>query len=101
MPVIGVAFAAALRRNGTREHKRRHLKGIAECTVLWGAGYSEPGAGSDLAALKTHARRDGDGWILNGQKTLGPAAHICQWMLVHARSEIGRASSRERECKDV
>src|SRR3546814_2184701 len=60
---------------------------VCSSDLLWGEGYSEPGAGSDLAALKTHARRDGDGWILNGQKTLGTAAHICQWMLVLARSD--------------
>lgn len=89
-PVIGLAVATALLRHGTPEQKKRHLKGIAECTVLWGEGYSEPGAGSDLAALQTTARRDGDTWILNGQKTLGTAAHMCQWMMVLARTDAAQ-----------
>src|SRR3546814_8828496 len=63
-PVIGIAVATALLRHGTPEQKTRPLKGIPEFTVLWGAGYPEHGAGSDLAALQTHARRAGAGWYL-------------------------------------
>jgi len=86
-PVIGLAVANTILRLGAREQRLRHLKGIADATVLWGEGYSEPGAGSDLAALTTRAHRDGDHWVLNGQKTLGTAAHRCQWMSVLARTD--------------
>jgi alkylation response protein AidB-like acyl-CoA dehydrogenase len=86
-PVIGTAVSAAVLRHGTHEQRLRHLKGIAEVTVLWGEGYTEPGAGSDLASLTTRAHRDGDFWVLNGQKTLGTAAHHCQWMNVLARTD--------------
>ncbi len=86
-PVIGMHVAGYLLRLGTHEQRRRHLKGIADATVLWGEGYSEPGAGSDLARLTTRAHRDGDDWVINGQKTLGTAAHFCQWMSVLARTD--------------
>jgi len=78
--------ARALLQHGTEAQRLRHLKGIAHNTVLWGEGYTEPGAGSDLAALTTRCHRDGDHWVLNGQKTLGTAAHWCQWMMVLARA---------------
>jgi alkylation response protein AidB-like acyl-CoA dehydrogenase len=86
-PVIGLAVAAALLRVGTPEQRRRHLPGIADVTTLWGEGYTEPGAGSDLANLSTRADRDGDHWVINGQKTLGTAAHHCEWMAVLARTD--------------
>ena len=86
-PAIGLSVADPLLRLGTHEQRKRHLKGIAEVSVLWGEGYSEPGAGSDLAALTTRAHLDGDHWVLNGQKTLGTAAHRCQWMMVLARTD--------------
>jgi alkylation response protein AidB-like acyl-CoA dehydrogenase len=86
-PAIGLQVSVALLRHGTPEQRRKHLKGIAECTTLWGEGYTEPGAGSDLASLTTRAHRDGDHWVLNGQKTLGTAAHRCQWMMALARTD--------------
>jgi alkylation response protein AidB-like acyl-CoA dehydrogenase len=86
-PVIGLAVAGSILRLGTHEQRLKHLKGIAEGTVLWGEGYTEPSAGSDLASLTTRAHLDGDHWVINGQKTLGTAAHWCQWMSVLARSD--------------
>jgi alkylation response protein AidB-like acyl-CoA dehydrogenase len=86
-PVIGMAVAGAVLRLGTHEQRMRHLKGIAEVTTLWGEGFTEPASGSDLASLTTHARLDGDHWVLNGQKTLGTAAHRCTWMNVLARTD--------------
>lgn len=86
-PVIGLAIATALLRHGTHEQRQRHLKGIAEVTTLWGEGYTEPSAGSDLASLTTRAHRDGDHWVINGAKTLGTAAHHCTWMGVLARTD--------------
>ena len=86
-PIIGLAVANAVLRLGTHEQRLKHLQGIAEGTVLWGEGYTEPSAGSDLASLVTRAHRDGDHWVLNGQKTLGTAAHKAQWMMVLARTD--------------
>lgn len=86
-PIIGMAVASSILKHGTHEQRLRHLKGIAEATVLWGEGYSEPGAGSDLAALTTKAHLDGDHWVINGQKTLGTAAHMADWMSVLARTD--------------
>jgi len=86
-PVIGLSVSAALLRHGTHEQRLRYLKGIAEVTTLWGEGYTEPEAGSDLANLSTRAHLDGDHWVINGQKTLGTAAHQAQWMFVLARTD--------------
>jgi alkylation response protein AidB-like acyl-CoA dehydrogenase len=86
-PIIGMAVARAILRHGTHEQRLKHLKGIAEATVLWGEGYTEPGAGSDLASLTTRAHLDGDHWVINGQKTLGTAAHRAQSMFVLARTD--------------
>jgi len=97
-PVIGLAVASAILRVGTHEQRRRHLKGIAEATVLWGEGYTEPSAGSDLASLTTRADRDGDYWVLNGAKTLGTAAHHCEWMSVLARSDPNSSKHNGISC---
>lgn len=79
---------------GTPEQHRRFLPGIVDVTELWAQGYSEPGAGSDLAAVATTARRGDDGWHLNGQKIWTSLAHHAQWVFVIARSEPGSARHR-------
>jgi alkylation response protein AidB-like acyl-CoA dehydrogenase len=67
---IGFGLAAGtLLVGGTEEQKQRFLPPIARMETFWAEGLSEPGAGSDLAALSTRAVRDGDHWIVNGQKT--------------------------------
>lgn len=74
---------------GTAEQQRRFLPAIRDVTELWCQGYSEPGAGSDLAAVSTSAElRDGQ-WIINGQKVWTSLAHWAQWCFVLARSEKG------------
>ncbi|ORM35183.1 acyl-CoA dehydrogenase family protein [Williamsia sp. 1135] len=79
---------------GTDEQKRRFLPGIRDVEELWAQGYSEPGAGSDLANISTTARLDGDKWVINGQKVWTSLAHVAQWAFVLCRTEPG--SSRHQ-----
>ena len=74
---------------GTPEHQKRFLPKILDVTELWSQGYSEPGAGSDLANVSTTAEMVGDEWIVNGQKVWTSLAHWAQWCFVVARSEKG------------
>ena len=74
---------------GTPEQQRRFLPAILNVTELWCQGYSEPGAGSDLANVSTTAVLDGERWIINGQKVWTSLAHWAQWCFVLARSEKG------------
>jgi alkylation response protein AidB-like acyl-CoA dehydrogenase len=74
---------------GTPEQQQRFLPRILDVTELWCQGYSEPGAGSDLANVSTAAVRDGDAWVINGQKVWTSLAHWAQWCFVVARSEKG------------
>lgn len=74
---------------GTREQQERFLPPILAVEELWAQGYSEPGAGSDLANVQTKARRDGGDWVLDGQKVWTSNAHESQWLFALARSEPG------------
>ena len=74
---------------GTPEQQQRFLPRILDVTELWCQGYSEPGAGSDLANVATTAVLDGDAWVINGQKVWTSLAHWAQWCFVVARSEKG------------
>ncbi len=74
---------------GTPEQQKRFLPKILEVTELWSQGYSEPGAGSDLANVATTAVLDGDQWVINGQKVWTSLAHWAQWCFVVARTEKG------------
>lgn len=71
---------------GTPTQKAYYLPRIINSDDWWCQGYSEPGAGSDLAALRTRAERDGDQYVLNGQKTWTSYAHVAQQMFVLART---------------
>ena len=76
--------------HGTQEQKERFLPRIADVTELWAQGYSEPGAGSDLANVATTAELREDGkWHLDGQKVWTSLAHLSQWAFVVARTEEG------------
>ena len=74
---------------GTPEQQKRFLPNILDVTELWCQGYSEPGAGSDLANVSTTAELDGDQWVINGQKVWTSMAHLSQWCFVVARTEKG------------
>jgi alkylation response protein AidB-like acyl-CoA dehydrogenase len=72
---------------GTEEQKRRLLPMIARGEGAWCQGYSEPGAGSDLASLSTSAVSDGDRYLINGQKIWTSDAHTSEWMFILVRTD--------------
>ncbi len=72
---------------GSEEQKREHLPPIAAANVTWCQGYSEPESGSDLASLKTRAVRDGDDYVINGQKIWTSNAHRADWIFMLARTD--------------
>ncbi|QMU67531.1 acyl-CoA dehydrogenase family protein [Streptacidiphilus sp. P02-A3a] len=78
-----------LLHHGSRAQRERFLPGIATGAEIWCQGYSEPGAGSDLAAVRTSARRDGDGWLVSGQKTWTSLSRWADRCFVLARTEPG------------
>ena len=80
---------------GSEAQKKRFLPRIANLDDWWCQGFSEPGAGSDLASLKTTAKRDGDHYVINGQKTWTTLAQYADWIFVLARTDMAAAKRQE------
>lgn len=79
---------------GTQAQKDQHLPGILDGSTWWCQGYSEPGSGSDLASLKTSAVKDGDHYVVNGQKIWTTNAHKSDWIFALVRTDPDAKAQR-------
>jgi alkylation response protein AidB-like acyl-CoA dehydrogenase len=88
LPIIAVnTIGPTLMRHGTEEQKRALLPGIVRGELCFAVGYTEPGAGTDLASLQTRAVREGDEWVINGQKIYTTHAHDADYVWLAARTD--------------
>ncbi len=86
--VVGIGMLGpAIMAHGTAEQKARYLPKMARGDEIWCQLFSEPGAGSDLAGLRTSAIRDGDDWVINGQKIWTTFARFSEWGVIVARTD--------------
>lgn len=86
--IVGLGMAApAIFHHGTEEQKRAYLPGIFSGEDIWCQGFSEPDAGSDLANVQTLGGREGDGWVINGQKIWTTLAQFSKWMILLCRHD--------------
>jgi alkylation response protein AidB-like acyl-CoA dehydrogenase len=86
--MVGYVLAGgSIRRYGTESQQARHLPRILDASTVWCQLFSEPGAGSDLASLRTEAVADGDGWVLNGQKVWCSGGRVSDFGILLARTD--------------
>jgi alkylation response protein AidB-like acyl-CoA dehydrogenase len=86
---IGIGMLGpTIMTHGTEAQKQRYLAPMLSGEEIWCQLFSEPAAGSDLAGLRTSAARDGDDWVINGQKIWTTGAHFCKWGMVVCRSDV-------------
>jgi alkylation response protein AidB-like acyl-CoA dehydrogenase len=92
-PIVGMGtsmFGPTLLEYGTEDQKQRHIPPIVRGELRWCQGYSEPGAGSDLAALQTKCEDAGDHWLVNGQKIWTSGAQYADWCFCLVRTDTAR-----------
>jgi len=92
-PIVGMGtsmFGPTLLEYGTEDQKQRHIPSIVRGELRWCQGYSEPGAGSDLASLQTRCEDAGDHWKINGQKIWTSGAQFADWCFCLVRTDTSR-----------